>query len=285
MIDILKNRLRQYSSTNALEEEQALKEILQEIALYGLWRGEFFSKAAFQGGTSLRILHGLPRFSEDLDFILRKPDPDFQWPHYFSVLLEVMEEFGIRCELSSKSGMDKAVRQAMLKDDSIGQQLDLSFIDNRSRKKLRIKLEIDTQPPEGTGIEWHYLDFPLDFEVCTQDLPSNYALKLHALLCRPYLKGRDWYDFTWYCAQKISPNLLLLQNALDQYGPWRGKGISVDPVWLVEEIRKKIATIDWPHAAADVAPFLGNREQRSLRLWTERFFLAKLKSLEKGMRT
>jgi hypothetical protein len=76
--------------------------------------------------------------------------------------------------------MDQAVRQAMLKDNSIGRQLDLSFFDASNPRKLKVKLEIDTHPPAGTGTSWHYLDFPVDFEVCAQDLPSNYALKLHA---------------------------------------------------------------------------------------------------------
>lgn len=112
MIDLLRKRLEKYSATNAVQEEQALKEILQEVALYALWRGGFFEIAAFQGGTSLRILHGLPRFSEDLDFILLKPDPAFQWSHYFESLTEVLQQFGVRCELTDRSHMDKAVRQA-----------------------------------------------------------------------------------------------------------------------------------------------------------------------------
>ena len=193
MIDLLRQRLQQVSATNAVQEEQALKEMLQEVTLYALWRGGFFKIGAFQGGTSLRILHGLPRFSEALDFILLAPAPEFRWAHYFESLTEVLAQFGVRCELSDSSRMDRAVRQAMLKDDSIGRQLDLSFFDANNQRKLKVKLEIDTRPPPGSGIAWHYLDFPLNFEVCAQDLPSNYALKLHALLCRPYLKGRDWF--------------------------------------------------------------------------------------------
>lgn len=279
MIDLLRKRLEKYAATNAVQEEQALKEILQELALYALWRGGFFEIAAFQGGTSLRILHGLPRFSEDLDFILLQPDPAFQWSHYFESLTEVLQQFGVRCELTDRSHMDKAVRQAMLKDNSIGRQLDLSFYDASNPRKLKIKFEVDTHPPAGTGTSWHYLDFPLDFEVCAQDLPSNYALKLHALLCRPYVKGRDWFDFSWYCKQKTQPNLPHLAHALNQAGPWKDQNLAVTAQWLADALISKIKTINWPLAAQDVAPFLPAVEQKSLSLWSERFFADKVSKL------
>lgn len=279
MIDLLRQRLQSQAAGNAVQEEQALKEILQELALYALWRGGFFQIAAFQGGTSLRILHGLPRFSEDLDFILLKPDPAFQWSHYFETLTTVLAQFGVSCELTDRSRMDKAVRQAMIKDDSIGRQLDLSFFDADNARKLKVKLEIDTNPPAGTGTGWHFLDFPLDFEVCAQDLPSNYALKLHALLCRPYLKGRDWFDFAWYCKQKTRPNLPHLAHALNQTGPWKSQTISIDIQWLADALTAKIRTINWPLAAQDVAPFLPPAEQISLALWSERFFADKVNRL------
>ena len=279
MIDLLRKRLEKYSATNAVQEEQALKEILQEIALYALWRSGFFEIAAFQGGTSLRILHGLPRFSEDLDFILLKPDPTFEWSHYFESLTDVLQQFGVRCELTDRSRMDKSVRQAMLKDNSIGRQLDLSFFDANNPRTLKVKLEIDTNPPAGTDTSWHYLDFPVDFEVCAQDLPSNYALKLHALLCRPYLKGRDWFDFAWYCKQKIRPNLTHLAHALNQAGPWKDQNMVVSAEWLADAMTSKIKTINWPLAAQDVAPFLPAAEQMSLSLWSERFFADKVSKL------
>ena len=237
MIDLLRNRLEKYSATNAVQEEQALKEILQEITLYALWRSGFFEIAAFQGGTSLRILYGLPRFSEDLDFILLKPDPAFEWSHYFKSLTDVLQQFGVRCELTDRSRMDKSVRQAMLKDNSIGRQLDLSFFDANNPRKLKVKLEIDTNPPAGTDTSWHYLDFPVDFEVCAQDLPSNYALKLHALLCRPYLKGRDWFDFACGGERRMARRRHDLKNKDHQLascstrrGTFSARGRAAEPV-------------------------------------------------------
>lgn len=270
MIDLLRQRLKRYPATNAVQEEQAVKEMLQELALYGLWRGGFFEVGAFQGGTSLRILHGLPRFSEDLDFILLKADPAFRWSHYFESLTGVLEQFGVRCELTERGQ---------------GLHLDLSFFDASGPRKLKVKLEIDTHPPAGTGTSWHYLDFPVDFEVCAQDLPSNYALKLHALLCRPYVKGRDWFDFAWYCKQKTQPNLPHLGHALNQAGPWKGKNVQADAQWLEGALTTRIKAIDWRSAAQDVSPFLAGPEQASLTLWNERFFADKVRRLVQALQS
>jgi len=283
MIDILHKRLERYSASDAKQEEQALKEILQEVALYGLWRADFFEIAAFQGGTCLRILHGLPRFSEDLDFILRTPDKEFRWNPFFDTLEIVMAEFGIRCELVDRGNMDRAVRQALLKDDSFAGQLNLSFFGGQNRRKLKVKLEIDTQPPEGSEFEYRYLDFPLDFELSVQTLSSNFSLKTHALLCRPYIKGRDWFDFGWYVTQDVAPNLLLLENALQQYGPWSGKFLPIDKDWLNKALSDKIGSIDWSKAAQDVAPFLPPAFQQSLKLWSRQFFAEKLATLMKKL--
>jgi hypothetical protein len=115
--------------------------------------------------------------------------------------------------------------------------------------------------------------------VCHQDLGSNFALKMHALLCRPYLKGRDWYDFNWYIAQGIVPKLELLKNALMQYGAWQGQDVNVDRTWLVNALRDKMTAIDWRDAAEDVARFLKPIEQKSLQLWSERFYLHQLDQL------
>lgn len=280
MIDLIKERLRRYAATNPLEEENAVKEILQEIALYALWRSDFFDVALFQGGTGLRILHDLPRFSEDLDFLLRAPNPEFDWSPYLSGLIQVAAEFGVKLEAQPPARMDKAIHAALLKNDSIANQLDLSFAGQDRRKTIRIKLEIDVNPPLGSGEAKSFLDFPLDYEVRHQDLPSNFALKIHALLCRGFLKGRDWFDFSWYVSRDIAPNLLLLRNALVQAGPWKGdETIPVDIAWLKAALSDAITKIDWKAAGDDVARFLRPAELRSVDLWSERFFLAKLEKL------
>lgn len=283
MIDIIQQRLRGYNATNAFQEEQAAKEIIQEIALYALWRCGFFDIAAFQGGTSLRILHGLPRFSEDLDFMLKNPDPDFDWNHYLGALLTCFEDFGLKSEALSKGRMDQRIKKAVIKDNSISNQLNLSFYQGHADQKFNIKLEIDVLPPAGSAYQYSYLDFPADHEVCHQDLASNFALKIHALLCRPYLKGRDWYDFSWYIKQGVKPNLDHLRHALLQYGPWLGEeDLVVNKSWLRTALQEKIDSIDWKAAADDVKRFLPTTEQASLRLWSPRFFSQKLGKLIDG---
>ena len=157
--------------------------------------------------------------------------------------------------------------------------MNLSFINSQNRRKLKIKLEIDCNPPAGSDFEYSYLDFPVDFEVCHQDLSSNFALKIHALLCRPYLKGRDWYDFSWYITQNVQPNRVLLSNAIAQYGPWKDKNIHVDRNWLTNILTDKIAEIKWDAAALDVKRFLNSIEQKNLSLWNVKFFMNKLNKL------
>ncbi|WP_337848237.1 nucleotidyl transferase AbiEii/AbiGii toxin family protein [Sphingomonas sp.] len=284
MIEMLQKKLRDYGATNAVEEANATKEILQEIALYALWRADFFDIALFQGGTSLRILHGLPRFSEDLDFLLRAPNPDFQWSPYLSALVEIFSQFGLRLEAQPKDKMDRAVREAILKDDSIASQLNLSFAGSGRARTIKIKLEIDTNPPAGSGEASTFLDFPADYEVRHQDLASNFALKIHALLCRSYLKGRDWFDFSWYVANGPSPNLPLLAGALHQAGPWQDQpDLQIDDAWMLATLKAKITSVDWDAAAADVSRFLRPAEAKSLSLWSERFFQGKLDQLARGL--
>ena len=175
--------------------------------------------------------------------------------------------------------MDSNLRKAVLKDNSMTNQLNLSFIRGDQNKKQTIKLEIDVNPPKGSGFEYTYLDFPTDFEVCHQDLSSNFALKIHALLCRPYLKGRDWYDFTWYVKQDVQPSLALLKAALYQYGPWQGKKLMVNEAWLKQALLEKISILGWKEAAVDVERFLNRTEKKGLKLWSERFFSGKVEKL------
>ncbi|MFK8010829.1 MAG: nucleotidyl transferase AbiEii/AbiGii toxin family protein [Marinicellaceae bacterium] len=280
MIELIKKRLIDYKVNGAIEEENALKEIIQEIMLFSLWRSGFFEVAAFQGRTSLRILHQLPRFSEDMDFILQVPDASFSWQPYLDSMADTFKEFGIKPETFDKARMEQRIKKAIVKDTSIARQLNLSFMNDLNGRKLKIKLEIDCNPPAGSDFDYTYLDFPIDFEVCHQDISSNFALKIHALLCRGYLKGRDWYDFNWYIAQKTKPNLLLLKNALFQYGPWQDHDLNIDHKWLVKALEEKVASIDWQDAAEDVKRFIKVIEQDSLKLWSERFFLNKLQKLQ-----
>ncbi|MEA3467610.1 MAG: nucleotidyl transferase AbiEii/AbiGii toxin family protein [Thermodesulfobacteriota bacterium] len=280
MIELIEKKLVAYNAANQLEEEHALKEIIQDIALYGLWRTGFFEVAAFQGGTSLRILYGMTRFSEDLDFILKAPDSAFVWSSYLRGMLTCFKEFGLKSEVLDKGKMDQRIKRALIKDNSISKQLNLSFYRDNPARKLKIKLEIDVDPPSNSNFAYSYLDFPLDFEICHQDLSSNFSLKIHALLCRPYLKGRDWYDFNWYIKQGVQPNFPHLQAALMQWGPWQGQDPGITIVWLQQMLSEKITHVDWEDAVRDVERFLSTQEQLSLKIWSSRFFLSRVEQLQ-----
>ncbi len=278
MTNIISEKLKAYT-TNAIEdEEHALKEILQEIALYGLASSNFFDKAIFHGGSALRILYGLPRFSEDLDFLLKKPNPHFKWEPYIDAIIATCKQYGVHLEVTDKSRVNNTVKKNFLKDDSIGKVIDLSFA-HHPGKKLAIKFEIDTNPPQGSNLDVKFLEFPLDYSIIAQDLSSNFAGKCHALLCREYIKGRDWYDFTWYVAKKILPNFSFLANALYQQGPWAKQKNIVEPAWFIEVMQQKINSIDWSKAAKDVEPFLSTKDRQTLHLWGIDFFMDKLNKL------
>lgn len=280
-ISIVQERLDRYGCSSQQEEEQAIREITQEIALYGLFNQDFFKIAAFQGGTCLRIFYSLNRFSEDLDFALIKSDSDFELSKYFNALKREFEAFEYDIELIDRSRVDQSVKKAFLKSDSIGGLINLQYPKRMGRpRSIRIKLEIDTMAPFGSQVENRYHDFPLNFAVTTHTLPSLFAGKSHSLLCRIYTKGRDWYDFLWYVSRKTPLNYEFLSSAIDQTGPWKGQRIKVDKSWYLEEMKKKIVSTNWNEATDDVRRFLKERELKSLELWNVDFFLSRLEMLE-----
>ncbi len=288
-VAIIQQRLKQYSCRNDLEELQAMREISQEVALAALGRGDFFKSAVFQGGTCLRIFHGLNRFSEDLDFVLREPNPDFSLTNAVSSIQAEMSAFGYEIEILDRSKSEHAVKQMFLKDSSLGKLLRISYLGkNGPIPEIRIKLEVDTNPPKGSRTEMKYLDFPFISSVHIQDLPSLFSGKIHALLCRGFVKGRDWYDFLWYTAMGVAVNVPLLESSLLQAGPWKGQPLEVDLPWLVERFREKIDTIDWDYAREDVRRFVPVVDYPSLDHWGSVLFSAQVDKLyktlsEKGM--
>jgi predicted nucleotidyltransferase component of viral defense system len=272
-IAIIQERLAGYACRSTIEEEQALREITQEIVLAGLARTDFFARAAFQGGTCLRVFHSLNRFSEDMDFALGVPDPAFKLAPYLGRVGEELRVFGYELEIDDRSKAGAAVQQAFVKDDSVGKVLKLSYRPRTGPlRKLRVKLEVDTNPPSGASYSMPVLDFPFPAPVRVFDLPSLFAGKLHALLCRNYLKGRDWYDFIWYTARRTPINHALLSAALDQMGPWRGKAPATDNVWCVTQLRALIGHHDWEQARRDVQRFVKPHELPSLEHWASDFF-------------
>lgn len=281
-MNIINEKLKDYSIKTTEDEEHALKEILQEIALYGLANANFFDKAIFHGGSALRILYGLPRFSEDLDFLLKTSNPQFKWEPYMNAIITTCKQYGVHPEVIDKSRVSNTVKKMFLKDNSIGKILDLSFV-HYPGKKLAIKFEIDTNPPLGSNVDLKFLEFPLDYSIVAQDLNSSFAGKCHALLCREYIKGRDWYDFSWYVSKKTLPNFIFLKNALDQQGPWANKNNIVTPEWFIETMQDKIKSIDWDKAASDVEAFLNEEDRKTLHLWSSVFFMDKLNKLKNNI--
>ncbi len=280
-VKIIQERLENYRAASWQEEELALKEILQELALAGLSRTDFFKHAAFQGGTALRILYGTERFSEDLDFILKTPDSSFHLISFLKALEEELKVYGISVEIKDRSHADRTVQKAFLKEDSDGRELILQFYPRaQPPKKIRIKFEVDTNPPLGSQLETKYLDFPFASAILTQNPPSLFAGKSHALLCREYLKGRDWYDFVWYVGRKTQINYTFLTNACKQQGSWKGQDLQVTKEWILKEVTKKIESIDWEEAKKDVARFLRPAALKSLEVWSREFFLDRVEKLK-----
>jgi len=279
-IKLIQERFDSYRCQSELEEQQAIREITQEVVLAALGRTDFFKHAVFQGGTCLRIFYGLNRFSEDLDFILRQPDIRFELTPYLQTTVDEFSAYGYRGEIIDRSRTDIAVKKAFLKDDSIGKVIQLKYAGRTGPfGKIRIKLEIDTNPPAHGGFDLKYLDFPFVSSVVIQDLPSLFAGKIHALLCREHIKGRDWYDFLWYTSRKTPINFAFLSAAMHQVGPWQGKSIETDLDWTRAELGQKIRSLDWKAVAEDVRRFVRVNEHPSLDLWSEALFLGQLEKL------
>jgi len=281
-VKIIQQRLLNYNCKTDVEELQAIREITQEVALAALGRGDFFKHALFQGGTCLRIFYGLNRFSEDMDFILRDATPDFQLKHHIKHLTDELAAYGYNIEITDRNKADATVKIAFLKDDSLGKVIDLHHTNQTGQMaKIRIKFEVDTNPPSGSGHELKYLDFPFVSSVAVQDRPSLFAGKIHALLCRKYVKGRDWYDFIWYTSNSTSINYDFLTSAINQIGPWQGQSITVDKAWLLNELERKIASMNWKQATEDVRRFVRVEEQPSLDLWSKELFWGQLDKLKR----
>jgi len=230
MHDAVAKMLAKYECKSVGDYTHALREMMQDIALLGLWRSKFFEKAAFYGGTALRILYGLDRFSEDLDFSLLAPMRGFDIDRYSLALEKELRAFGFDVRVEKRNKLvSTAVQSAFLKTDSYHELLrkmtDASIARAVPRGKvLKIKLEVDTDPPPGFFTESKYLLQPIPFAVRTYTLPDLFAGKMHAILCRKWknrVKGRDWYDLVWYAANHPQLHLAHLEQRMRQSGHWQ----------------------------------------------------------------
>ena len=276
-VDLIQERLNAYHCQSVQEEESAVREIAQEVILGGLSRAGFFKGAGFQGGSCLRILYGLDRFSEDLDFILSEPNEKFRLEPYLEALNTELKAYGFEFTIQDRKNAGTAVQKQFMKEDSWVKLLSFKHLKpGRDTRSVKIKIEIDTNPPACGAFEVKYHDFPFPCEIAVQDLPSLFAGKSHALLCREYVKGRDWYDFVWYVSRKTPVNYGFLSSAIDQQGPWKGQAVQVDKRWYLKEMEERIKKIDVQQAKTDVKRFLKPRDLPSIEIWSTSFFLDRL---------
>jgi predicted nucleotidyltransferase component of viral defense system len=278
MHDAIARMLSKYDNRSLDDQVRALREIIQEVTLLGLWRARFFEHAAFYGGTALRILHGLDRFSEDLDFSLLAPTADFSLQRFSAALEQEVRAFGFNLRVESvDKAVDTAVQSAFLKANTRNELMVIETDERLARtippgQVLKIKIEVDTDPPPGFATTTRFLLQPIPFAVRCYTLPSLFAGKLHALLFRRWnnrVKGRDWYDLVWYAAHHPQLNLVHLEQRMRQTGHWSGDAC-LTRVAFDELIQSAIDRLDLDQARQDVAPFV--KDQQALAIWSREFF-------------
>lgn len=246
--------------------------------MLGLWRAKFYEKAAFYGGTALRILYGLDRFSEDLDFSLLKPESSFDLSRYNEAIKNELNSFGFEVTVETKvKNIDSNIESAFIKAETKKQLILINIssdIINRIYRmnNIKIKMEVDINPPGKFKTENKILLQPIPFSVKTYQLPDLFAGKIHALLCRPWqqrVKGRDWYDFVWYVSRNTPVNLIHLQQRLIQSGHWNKKN-----KFTLSNLQKmlitKIDETDFENAKKDILPFI--KDPQAVDLWAKKFF-------------
>lgn len=276
MNSILQNMLAPYGTLAPNDKKNATKEIIQELVLCGLSRAGFFERAAFYGGTALRIFYGLDRFSEDLDFSLKVPSKSFELSQYFHALEKEIRSFGLNMTVEQKTkNKESQIQSAFLKGDT-SEHLLLFFPNERiqaaSGEKVKVKFEIDTNPAPYAQFELRYRLLPEPYQVCIYDQPSLLAGKIHAVLCRGWknrVKGRDLYDYLFYLSKNTNVNLDHLHAKLIQTG-YLNDVQNLDMPQLKKMLCQRFNTIDYELAKADVKPFLTNKEATAL--WSAEFF-------------
>ncbi len=279
MNEAVRQILATYEIRSVQDSLWALREVMQEIALLGLWRGKFFEKAAFYGGTALRVLYRLDRYSEGLDFSLLKKSEGFDLTDYSESLKRELASFGFAVEIEGRTKQAQtAVQSAFLKADTRTQMITVEFeqglIQQVHRNQvLKIKLEVDTDPPPGFSTEVRYLLRPVPFAVRTFSLPDLFAGKMHAVLCRDWksrVKGRDWYDLVWFAAHHPELRLSHLEQRMRQSGHWEGPA-PLTEANLRSLLARRIDRVDIGQIREEVERFL--KDPGPLALWSKEFFL------------
>jgi predicted nucleotidyltransferase component of viral defense system len=278
MNDAVMHMLEKYERRRVEDDVKALREILQEIALLGLWRSRFFEKAAFYGETALRILYGLDRYSEDLDFSLLKPTAEFDLSRYCNALEKEISAFGFEVTVTGKAkSTQSTIQSAFLKADTLKHLLVINTTESLTTsiprgQVLKIKLEADTDPPSGFDTETRFLLQPIPFSVRAFSLPDMFAGKMHAVLCRGWkgrVKGRDWYDLVWYVANHPQLHLKHLEQRMIQSGHLK-KMEHLTPEKLSAIAETVVGKLDVDQARKEVEPFV--KDPETLAVWSRDFF-------------
>lgn len=263
--EIFNQMLSAYDLTTEQMKRNATFEVNQQIILAGLYNGGFFNEAAFYGGTCLRIFHGLQRFSEDMDFSLLTPTTSFDFTHYFQPIIDQFAIIGREVEIKKKDKKKFGkVESAFLKDNT--DVFDVTF---QTEKAIKIKIEVDTQPPMRFNTEQKLLLLPGSFMTRCFTLPDLFAGKMHALVYRAWknrVKGRDWYDFEWYVRHNVPLGFTHLHERTLQFN---NEDISEDS--FLEKLKERLATADINQVKADVLPFI--RNPKEMDIWSNDYFL------------
>ena len=265
MNELYEKMLSVYDQSTDTARRNAIYEVSQQIVLAGLADGGFFDKAAFYGGTCLRIFHGLNRFSEDMDFTLLKEDTSFHLEQYFQPVIDQFALVGRKVEIKKKDKKNFGkVESAFLKDTT--EVYDVSF---QTEKSIKVKIEVDTVPPLKFTTEQKILLQPKSFLTRCVALPDLYAGKMHALVFRAWksrIKGRDWYDFEWYVRNGIPLDWNHLHERILQFN---GQDLALED--FKEALRHRLASADISSVKNDVRPFLNNPAE--LDIWSNDYFL------------
>lgn len=263
--EIFNQMLSAYDRTTEQQKRNAIFEVNQQIILAGLYNGGFFNEAAFYGGTCLRIFHGLQRFSEDMDFSLLAPNEDFDFTKYFQPIIDqfALVDRNVEIKKKDKKNFGK-VESAFLKDNT-----DVYDITFQTEKSIKIKIEVDTQPPMSFHTEQKLLLLPESFMTRCFTLPCLYAGKMHALVYRAWknrVKGRDWYDFEWYVRHNVPLNFAHLHERALQFN---NEDITKES--FLEKLNEHLSTTDINQVKTDVLPFI--RNPKEMAIWSNDYFL------------
>ena len=263
--EIFNQMLSAYDQTTEQQKRNAIFEVNQQIILAGLYNGGFFNEAAFYGGTCLRIFHGLQRFSEDMDFSLLAPNEDFDFTKYFQSIIDqfALVDRNVEIKKKDKKNFGK-VESAFLKDNT-----DVYDITFQTEKSIKIKIEVDTQPPMSFHTEQKLLLLPESFMTRCFTLPCLYAGKMHALVYRAWknrVKGRDWYDFEWYVRHNVPLNFTHIHERALQFN---NEDITKES--FLEKLNEHLATTDINQVKADLLPFI--RNPKEMAIWSNDYFM------------